>query len=149
LHSESNDRSRYIFPEPDLLRTLVDSYFTEVNPVYPLLHRPTLDRLVHDGIHFLEDGFARVLLTICAVASRFVDDPRVFLDGHHSLSAGWKYFNQVQLTQMSFLSPSLYEIQLYCVSISVTPLLSISHRIPSFLSFFCKDLRLPKGVGQS
>jgi hypothetical protein len=118
---------QYEFPDADLLNTLVDSYFRDVNTVSPLLHRPTFDRSVRDGLHFQDDGFARVLLAVCAVASRFVDDPRVLLDDYASPSEGWKYFNQVEISTKPLLAaPSLYDIQVYCVSACLT-LLPESH----------------------
>jgi hypothetical protein len=107
----------YEFPDADLLETLVDSYFTNVNLLFPLLHRPTFDRSVRNGLHSQDNGFARVLLMVCAIASRFVDDPRVLLDDSPSPSAGWKYFSQVEMTAIPLLTaPSLCDIQLYCVS---------------------------------
>jgi hypothetical protein len=63
-----------------------------------------------------DDGFAHVLLLVCAHGSSFVDDPRV-LCGNSLLSGGWKYFNQVQLVRRSLLSlPTLHDIQTCCVS---------------------------------
>ncbi|KAK0449695.1 fungal-specific transcription factor domain-containing protein, partial [Desarmillaria tabescens] len=43
------------------------------------LHRPTLERSVIDGRHFKDASFAAVLLAVCAVASRYSDDPRVLV----------------------------------------------------------------------
>jgi hypothetical protein len=111
------DTSQYTFPEPDLLAVLVDSYFSEANTLLGLLHRPTFDRSVQTGLHLRDSGFARVLLSVCAVACLFVDDPCVFTDGSSTQSAGWKYFSQTQTARMPLLvPPSLYDLQLCCVS---------------------------------
>ncbi|KIK66923.1 hypothetical protein GYMLUDRAFT_239127 [Collybiopsis luxurians FD-317 M1] len=86
----------YTFPEPDLLVQLVDAYFANLNIYLPLLHRPTFERSLHERLHYRDDAFAAVVLLVCAVGSRYVDDPRVLLDGVDAWhSAGWRYFNQV------------------------------------------------------
>jgi hypothetical protein len=148
LNAVNTSRIRYVFPESDLLRALVDSYFAEVNTIYPLLHRPIFDRSLRDELHLRDDGFARVLLAVCAVASRFVDDPRVLLDGSPSLSAGWKYFSQVQTQTPLLAPPSLYDIQLCCVSASAVPMSQVLI-VCSFQLPFCTDLRLLRYAGQS
>ncbi|KAJ3506007.1 hypothetical protein NLJ89_g7113 [Agrocybe chaxingu] len=110
---------QYIFPEPDLARDLVDLFFECCNLHLPLLHRPSFERSVRDGLHYSNDSFAGVYLLVCAVGSRFSSDPRVLLDGIESYhSAGWKWFNQVETGKTSFLSlPSLYDLQLYCLTV--------------------------------
>ncbi|KAK1220725.1 Gypsy retrotransposon integrase-like protein 1 [Marasmius sp. AFHP31] len=105
----------YMFPEQDLLQDLVDLYFNHINIFIPLLHRPTFLRQLQQELHLREEGFGAVVLLVCANASRFSSDPRVRLDGEESwLSAGWKWFNQVQLVRKALLSPpSLHDLQIY------------------------------------
>ncbi|KAF5328400.1 hypothetical protein D9619_013327 [Psilocybe cf. subviscida] len=85
------------FPPPDLAHALIELYFSNMNLFFPLLHRPTFDRLVARG-GFLspspgggdaarerereETGFrfAHVYLLVCAVGAYFSDDPRCLLD---------------------------------------------------------------------
>jgi hypothetical protein len=57
------------------------------------------------------------VLLVAAVGARFSDDPRVALPGTDALhSAGWAWFNQVQMVRRSLFSPpSLYDLQIYCV----------------------------------
>jgi hypothetical protein len=106
----------FTFPPDDLLHTLVDAYFTRVNASAPLLHRPSFARALADGAHRADGGFGALVLVVCAIASRFVDDARVMLDGAPSHSAGWKWFNQVQMVRRSLLAaPCLHDLQLYCV----------------------------------
>ena len=64
------------------------------------------------------DSFASTVLLVCAVGSRFSDDPRVLLEGEESFhSSGWKWFDQVQMVKKSLLAPpSLYDLQFYVVS---------------------------------
>jgi hypothetical protein len=110
------DHHAFDFPEPDLLATLVDAYFREINVLYPVLHQPTFQSAIDSGFHLADEGFARVLLAVCAVASYSVDDPRVLLHGAPGQSAGWKWFEQANKTGRSVLvRPTLCDVQVYCV----------------------------------
>lgn len=107
----------YQFPDPDLLASLVDLYFTNVNTFLPLLHHPMFEKSLADNVHLRDDGFGAVVLLVAAVGARYSDDPRVALAGTDALhSAGWAWFNQVQMVRRSLFSPpSLYDLQIYCV----------------------------------
>lgn len=99
----------YVFPEPDLLASLVKTYFEQVHPLYPAVHRTTFERGVRNNKHISDPQFGMVVLGVCALASRYSDDPRVFLDKSHAQgdegsSAGWKY-----IIQVPFWRPSLYD----------------------------------------
>ncbi|TFK27934.1 hypothetical protein FA15DRAFT_653244 [Coprinopsis marcescibilis] len=109
----------YTFPDPDLRDALVDLYFRNINIYMPLLHRPIFERSIAEDIHLSNDGFGGVLMLVCAVGARFSDDPRVLVDGEESFhSAGWKWFEQVQVVRKSFLGPpTLYDVQYYCLSV--------------------------------
>lgn len=98
----------------------MDSYFREANIIVPLLHRPTFDRCIQSKLHLQDDGFARVLLAVCATGSQFIDDRRVFHDGQSGRSAGWKYYQQIQTARSPLLAPaSLYDVQVYCVRVDL------------------------------
>ncbi|KAH7926384.1 hypothetical protein BV22DRAFT_1063146 [Leucogyrophana mollusca] len=109
----------YTFPDEDLAASLVELYFAHVNIVTPLLHRPTFERKIAQGAHMHHSSFGAVYLLVCAVGARFSDDPRVFLEGHNSQhSAGWKYFEQVQMVRKTLLGPPcLEDLQVYCLSV--------------------------------
>jgi hypothetical protein len=111
-------RAAFVFPEEDLMKELVDLYFTQVNMLLPLLHRPTFEKGIADELHLTNDGFGSTVLLVCAIGSRYSNDPRIFLDDvDNSHSSGWKWFEQVHLVRRSFLTaPQLYDLQLYCVS---------------------------------
>ncbi|KAJ2916770.1 hypothetical protein MD484_g3617, partial [Candolleomyces efflorescens] len=99
----------YVFPEPDLLASLVATFFEKVHPLYPAIHRQTFERGVRTNKHISDPQFGMVVLGVCALASRYSDDPRVFLDKSHAQgdegsSAGWKY-----IIQVPFWRPSLYD----------------------------------------
>jgi hypothetical protein len=106
----------YVFPEQDLLDTLVHRYFEEGNSIMPLLHRPSFEAGLTEGLHFRDDGFARVLLLVCAIGSGYVDDPSVLLKDESGLSSGWRWFSQITLGGNALLAlPSLYDLQVCCV----------------------------------
>ncbi|KAJ7120687.1 hypothetical protein C8R43DRAFT_1034004 [Mycena crocata] len=85
-----------LFPDDDLLRDLVEIYFTQVNIYFLVLHRPTFERGLADKLHLRDHHFGAVVLAVCALASKNSPDPRVLLTGEGELSAGWKWFSQIQ-----------------------------------------------------
>ncbi|KAF7318865.1 Zn(2)-C6 fungal-type domain-containing protein [Mycena chlorophos] len=112
----------YTFPDDDLLTTLVGLYFQNVNPFLPLLHRPTFVGHLAQRLHFRHPGFAKTVLLVCAVASRYCSDPRVSLTdvpAHvtPAETAGWKWFDQVELSgHLVRATPSLFDLQAYCLA---------------------------------
>jgi len=95
----------------------VDLYFANMNSFLPLLHRPIFEKSLAENLHLRDDGFGAVVLLVAAVGARFSDDVRVALPGTNAMhSAGWGWFNQVQMVRRSLFSPpSLYDLQIYCV----------------------------------
>ncbi|KAJ3977120.1 fungal-specific transcription factor domain-containing protein [Lentinula raphanica] len=122
----------YDFPEPDLLHILLDAFFDKHNSIFPVLHRPSFERQVYvENLHITDRRFGAVVLVVCALASRLVDDPRTLYDESQNLhSAGWKYFKQIRLVQSSCIDPvSLYDVQLYAMTVNFvfpTPVSSIA-----------------------
>ncbi|KAH9847217.1 fungal-specific transcription factor domain-containing protein [Lenzites betulinus] len=108
------------FPRPDLLAKLVDLYFQHMNCYMPLLHRPTFEQGVKDGLHLHDEGFGSTVLLVCANGARFTDDPRVLLEGYDTTqTSGWKWFQQVQMVRKSLLAPPrLYDLQIYALTAS-------------------------------
>ncbi|KAJ7730830.1 fungal-specific transcription factor domain-containing protein [Mycena olivaceomarginata] len=101
------------FPSNTLLSTLIDLYFTRQNVYLPLLHRPTFERGVAEGLHLRDDGFAGTVLLVCAIGSRWSTDPGSASGG---LECGWEWFNQVPLAGNRLLGPTtLSELQHYCL----------------------------------
>jgi hypothetical protein len=100
---------------------LIDLYFENFNFMLPVLHGPTFKRTVTQGRHHHDPWFGAVVLVVCAIGSRFTEDPRVFADGRgepgYRWSSGWMWFEQVQFIRKSmFDAPYLYELQFCCVS---------------------------------
>lgn len=104
------------------MQTLIQEYFTEVNAYWPLLHLPSLKKDVEEELYLRDPGFASVLLCICAIGSRYIDDERVFLDGRgERQTPGWKWFRQINVMRQSpWVTPSLYDLQLCSVRVSIS-----------------------------
>ena len=109
----------YEFPPEDLIPTLIRSYFAWYNAYLPLIHRPTFDKAVSEGLYFRDQGFASVFLLVCALGARFSDDPRALLPGYDDCaSAGWHWFHQASsaFQMVNYAPPRLYDLQSACVS---------------------------------
>ncbi|KAF7328953.1 Fungal-trans domain-containing protein [Mycena venus] len=108
-----------VYPAPDLLRSLVDLFFTKVNIILLLIHRPTFEKSLASGLHFVDHAFGSTVLAVCAVAAKYSDDPRVLLDGTDSrLSSGWKYYAQLKPTYKPLMrSFTLHEAQTLCLAV--------------------------------
>ncbi|KAG6370771.1 hypothetical protein JVT61DRAFT_10973 [Boletus reticuloceps] len=116
------EEPEYIFPDEELGMRLVDIYFVYMHPLAPLFHRPSFERKIMQGVHLRNPSFGAVYLLVCAAASRHSDDPRVFLenteDRFSERSAGWKFFEQVQMVRSTLLGPPcLEDLQTYCLSV--------------------------------
>ncbi|KAK0459300.1 fungal-specific transcription factor domain-containing protein [Desarmillaria tabescens] len=107
----------YLFPEEDLMLSLIDLYFTYHNCYLPLLHRPTFENDMSTGLHRSDYMFAGTLLLVCALGARNSDDPRVFYGCNGE--AGWQWFEQITPFRSSLQDRStttLYELQIHCLS---------------------------------
>jgi hypothetical protein len=109
--------THYKFPETDLLPVLVNAYMRSYNDDLPLLHRPTFEHAVSEGLHLRDPSFGGVVLLVCALGARHVDDHRVWLPGGNKRSAGWHWFTQVDISRRDlFRPPRLYDIQTYILT---------------------------------
>jgi len=109
----------YIFPDADLMPSLINAYFVEFNPFVPLLHRPTFEKSVAEGLHLSDSKFGATLLLVCATGARYSNDPRVLADSSDNpRSAGWRWFEQVNVYRPTlYKGSSLYELQMHAVRI--------------------------------
>lgn len=115
-HRIGNTATTVIFPASDLMTELVNLYFARTNLYYPVLHRPTFEKSLADGLHLRDLGFGTVLLLVCAIGSRYSDDPHVLAPNEEPMRCGWKYFDQIHDTVNDlFARPSLYKLQYYAV----------------------------------
>ncbi|KAI0351878.1 hypothetical protein OH77DRAFT_1429177 [Trametes cingulata] len=101
------------FPPNDLMYSLFEAYFRQINDYLPLLHEPTFLRDVRDGLHIRNAEFGATVLLVCANGARFSGDRRVLLEGSTSWqSAGWKWFERVDRMHKSHLAPvQVYDLQ--------------------------------------
>ena len=98
------------FPPTDLMAKLIDGYFDNLNVYMPLLHTPSFQRNVRDGVHLREPLFGAVVLLVCAIGSRWTDDPRVQTDD--GTTPGWRWFTQVDTVRWSiFERPTVEDVQ--------------------------------------
>ncbi|KAJ7243946.1 fungal-specific transcription factor domain-containing protein, partial [Mycena rebaudengoi] len=156
----SRSHSSLIFPSSDHLALLVDAYFTHVNVYLPLLHRPTFERAIQDGLHLLgptEDAgrggytFGATVLLVCALGSRYLPVDRVAQgtaahdQSTDQLRCGWEWFDQVPLIGNHFLwYPTLYDLQFYCLAAQFLEAASALHGAWKLIGI---GLRLAGDVG--
>ncbi|KAH6913513.1 fungal-specific transcription factor domain-containing protein [Coprinopsis sp. MPI-PUGE-AT-0042] len=87
-HTSRNDRDSFLSerrpmfwntPSVPLMDSLLSLYFEHYNIFMPLIHRPTLERELREGLHRENEAFATTVLLMCALGSRYSDDPGVLL----------------------------------------------------------------------
>ncbi|KAJ3910339.1 fungal-specific transcription factor domain-containing protein [Lentinula edodes] len=109
---------KYNFPETSLMLSLVSLYLVSVNIFFPIIHAPTFQQSIAEGVHFRDQRFGATVLLVCAIGSRYSADPRVLHVPDSELSSGHQWFAQVRTLRQSLLEvPSLYELQQCCLSI--------------------------------
>ncbi|KAJ6460653.1 fungal-specific transcription factor domain-containing protein, partial [Mycena vitilis] len=115
-HVENTTRRTptYRWPSQARMAQLIDLYFLHQNMYLPLLHRPSFERNIADGLHLCNDSFAVTVLLVCAIASRWAVDPTVTgLD----LTCGWEWFDQLApVGNHLFAQASLYDLQYYSLA---------------------------------
>ncbi|KAK0200554.1 fungal-specific transcription factor domain-containing protein [Desarmillaria ectypa] len=113
------DIIKHVFPDDDLITSLIGIYFETTHPILPIMHQPTFTKDVANGLHLRDENFGVTLLFVLAVASRHSDDPRVFADPSSRLSAGWKFIEPIPLSKkITLRPPCLNDIQQTIVSLS-------------------------------
>ncbi|KAI0666613.1 fungal-specific transcription factor domain-containing protein [Trametes maxima] len=103
------------FPPPDLMEALINAYFATFSVYIPLLHRPTFEQGIADGLHLRDPGFGAVVLLVCANGARWIEpyEPRLSEYGSKA-KPGWVWFMQVEKARKSpFAPPRLYDLQRY------------------------------------
>lgn len=126
---KANSSPNFIFPNPPLLHTLVDLYFTHSSPWLNILHRDTFYSSLEAGLHYTDKSFGALVLLVCATAALSSEDPS-FLDDYDGnaseepwKSAGWKWASQVDPMRDTLThTPSVYELQVYAVFLVLCPI---------------------------
>ncbi|KIK70174.1 hypothetical protein GYMLUDRAFT_213321 [Collybiopsis luxurians FD-317 M1] len=137
-----------VFPEDDLLQSLSDLYFLHAHPYFPILHRPSFEKAIFRGLHLRNRKFGNVVLGVCAIASRFSEDPRVLVEGaqRNLRSSGWRWFKQASPIRTSMVQPpTLEDLQSCCLSslyLVATPLSDLMFAIIGLGIRFAQDMGL-------
>ncbi|PCH38618.1 hypothetical protein WOLCODRAFT_136368 [Wolfiporia cocos MD-104 SS10] len=129
------------------MHELIDLYFVNKNTYMPLLHRPTFESNVADGLHLRNQGFGSTVLLVCAIGARYTEDPRVYLPGYENdpLARGWKWFNLIHNVKRTWLSsPTLYDLQVCCLLVQFMESTSAPHATWSIIGI---GIRLAQDVG--
>ncbi|CAO1618187.1 unnamed protein product [Sympodiomycopsis kandeliae] len=125
------DFIRECWPVPDLEKKLVDTYFAWPHRAYPVLNEAVFRKDLGDPAKRDNEEWSMVALAVFALASRYVDDPRVLQDdlkGEHVLNTrGAKWYNACRRIGFRLLwpSPNLLHMQamvLTVIYINGTPL---------------------------
>jgi hypothetical protein len=108
---------RFMFPEPELMHSLFESYFENLNLFAPLLHKPSFLASVKGGLHKTDPYFGAVVLLVCAIGAKMRPLPGTLFDTSRPDSAGWQWFSEVQRARKPFLAaPRLEVLQMLVVS---------------------------------
>ncbi|KAL1746097.1 fungal-specific transcription factor domain-containing protein [Schizophyllum fasciatum] len=88
----ATDPVHFVFPEPDLMATLVDLYFDNFQSIFPIFHRPSFERSLRNYHHITDHDFGALLLLVCALGAQHSDDPRVLSEeyGMELHTRGWQ-----------------------------------------------------------
>ncbi|KIR29739.1 hypothetical protein I309_01224 [Cryptococcus deuterogattii LA55] len=74
---------------PDLMASLVQTYFAVVHPVWPIIH---IQSFFADFYNWTSYSFAALVVSMCMLATRYTNDPRVLAEPDILASAGFQYF---------------------------------------------------------
>ncbi|OWZ46704.1 hypothetical protein C356_02957 [Cryptococcus neoformans c45] len=74
---------------PDLMASLVQTYFAVVHPIWPIIHIQTF---FQDFYKWTSYSFAALVVSMCMLATRYTNDPRVLAEPDILASAGFQYF---------------------------------------------------------
>lgn len=98
---------------PDLMDSLVQCYLSTTYYIFPFLHVPTFLSDYGNPEKWGEPGFAAFVVSVCCLASRHIDDPRVRATPSDGISAGTQFFELFgRLRTLPIADrPTLYNIQ--------------------------------------
>ncbi|KAF5346392.1 hypothetical protein D9758_012772 [Tetrapyrgos nigripes] len=103
----------YDFPPADDLHRFIDIYFLEREPYFPLLHRPTFEKSIRQGLHYRNPAFGAVVLAVCAHGDKVLSTSSI------GEIPGGRWINQIRLARFIFHETlELDHLQVYCLMIS-------------------------------
>ncbi|KAJ6453248.1 fungal-specific transcription factor domain-containing protein [Mycena vitilis] len=124
------------FPDDALLEMLVSLYFSNINPLIPVLHRPTFEQSIIRRLHMYEIGSATILLLVCALGSLYL--PQCTYSKDECLTLGWKWYNQVELSGHLLRQVAVHDIQAYCLAVQFLVCTSNPRFAWSIAGFGCR-----------
>ncbi|KAF5345455.1 hypothetical protein D9758_013649 [Tetrapyrgos nigripes] len=99
----------YEFPSQDVLSQLLNVYFIQWEPYSPLLHRPSFEKSISEGLHRRDPAFGAIVLAVCALGTRLLSGSRT------DANEGERWASQVRMDQFVFNQTlELEHLQLYC-----------------------------------
>ncbi|KAJ7034471.1 fungal-specific transcription factor domain-containing protein [Mycena alexandri] len=99
------------FPDRSLTQSLVSLYFSNLNLLIPVLHRPQFEQCVAEQLHIRNNGFASTLLLVCALGSLYLPT------NEDRQKLAWNWYDQVELWGHSLRQqPTTYDLQAYCLA---------------------------------
>ncbi|KAH6873661.1 fungal-specific transcription factor domain-containing protein [Coprinopsis sp. MPI-PUGE-AT-0042] len=102
--TSSRKHQELLFPEVDHIEQLI-------HPFTPFLHRRSFEQSVRARAYLSDSSFGAALLALCALASRYSNDRRVFDASVNSeLGCGYHWFQQVEAS-VSISKNTLHGIQ--------------------------------------
>ncbi|KAF9514616.1 hypothetical protein BS47DRAFT_1485002 [Hydnum rufescens UP504] len=108
---KDNDYCSFIPPHP-IVEMLFDIFSSRVLPMYPLLNWRVFANQYADGLHERDPEFARLLLMVCAVASTYSGDRRVYQNVRGIPVPGYEYYHKSQTFVEPWSSLTLMSLQL-------------------------------------
>ncbi|KAJ7808136.1 fungal-specific transcription factor domain-containing protein [Mycena olivaceomarginata] len=108
--------SELSFPTEPLLSELIGPYFTHQNIYLPLLHRPTFERLVAEGLHLRQESFDSPEMAVLQRQFCLWSMEPSAVDA--GAACGREWFDQVPIVEDRFFErPTLYDLQYYCLAV--------------------------------
>ncbi|GJE89796.1 Zn(II)2Cys6 transcription factor [Phanerochaete sordida] len=135
------------FPEPVLMRELLDNYFRSVHINFPLLHHPTLLQGIALGQHLVDEAFGATVLLACALGARFSSNPAMMPPGTTNWQlAGWRWFTQVRDARklVSLKATTLADLQVITLAAAYMGAVAFPITIHAIVSH---GLRLAQDLG--
>ncbi|KAF5346589.1 hypothetical protein D9758_013444 [Tetrapyrgos nigripes] len=105
--------SVYTFPPTDDLHRFIDIYFLERESYFPLLHRPTFENSIRQGLHHRDPAFGAVVLAVCAHGDKLYSTSSL------GDNPGDRWIDQIRLDGFVFHETlALDHLHIYCLMIS-------------------------------
>lgn len=113
-------QQRYLFPEPELMEHLFDTYFGFLHPLMPILHRASMEKDIALGRAVDDVAFRGLVFTMLAIAARFTDDPRARANPDDPESAGDHWAAASRLYHQAY-SATLINVQVLLLTCIFSP----------------------------